>query len=152
MLGEDGRRKGLVRFAADQLAAHKSGRLTLTPEQERRARGVVEKAALPPRSASELLDALGDPECRPDTEPPSPELLLEIRRCLRLKQSQLGWLLGAKTRNSKLVSIAERGGRPLQRPHRLLLRRLLEDVKAVQTAELALAGVRSLDASSVREL
>ena len=131
----DGRNSGLVEVAKKLLESHGRGQVKLTANDVANARDTIAKGQSGKvRTASELLIALGDPECPPEY-PPSPELFRECRWALGMTQKKLAWELGSSGRTGQTVASIERGDRRANRSHRLLLRVLLRKLESAQLAK-----------------
>lgn len=131
----DGRNSGLVEVAKKLLESHGRGQVKLTANDVANARDTIAKSQSGKvRRASELLIALGDPECPPEC-PPSPELFRECRWALQMTQKKLAWELGSSGRTGQTVAAIERGDRRASRGHRLLLRVLLRKLESAQLAK-----------------
>ena len=110
------------------------------PEEPYHQRMVHERTRLPkrklrrkkeplpvPRAPHLILQDLGDPQCPHGSDAPTPELLRECRASLGLSMVALSKALGSEARNSGyIVTMAERGERPLKRAERMLLVQLMQ--------------------------
>ena len=113
------------------MRARNKGRKKPSPTDIKKARDALVGAFL--RSATDLLEALGDPECPLDTTP-DPKLLREVRLALGYSQKELAWRIGSPVKSPSRISQAEAGKRTLTRAERLLLRVELRKLDGKQRA------------------
>ena len=128
----DGRNKGLAHVARVLLEANRRGRAALSSRDIEEARDAIAKGTSGrARTAADILVALGDPDCPPETYP-SPQLFREARWALGLTQKRLSWALGSSSRTGHLAARIERGKCQPNRAQRLLLRVLLRKLEVKQ--------------------